>query len=344
MRRRSIFVAAVLSAALVIVGAPAPAQADDILRVNGVYNDSTGHRGILFVSVTSTQPVAELRAEVVTEDTGAPVAEFEDFVLQSQTSDAAIWASTVPLIRDAPGEFVVHVAVTDVAGNHLRQERAGLMLYYVETFLDEVTVDRGSVNYDDRQVTISGTLKGRWPGTGEIRPLAGFPVSISEGFGHHEAIAAADGTFSKTLTVYGSSPELSARYVLSLDRPYVDLSQEVRFPLAIDPRQTRLAVKTDRTKVVAGQSVRLSGQLSWLTPSGWKPLPNEISAIYFTLYDDNGGYVAYGNLDTDAKGRFTVDIPPPRTGYFHFVYQPLDPYVAPTEGRTKTVTVLPTHP
>ncbi|SCG45375.1 hypothetical protein [Micromonospora humi] len=347
MRRRSVFAAGVLAAVLVIVSSPGPAQAADVLQVNGAYSDSP-NPGTLVVSVTSTQPIANILAEVVTEDTGAPVAQTSSFALQSQTSDAALWATSAPLILDALGDYVVHVEVTDVAGNHVRQERAGSLLYRVVTFLDGVTAAPSTVDYDRRQVTVRGTLKGRWPGTGEVRPLAEFPIDVNGSDGSPPVSTAPDGSFSSTVTIFGPAPEVTATYYASLDRPYFEQSEPVRFPITIDPRQTRVTAKVDRTRVVAGRSVQVRGQLSWLTSAGWAPYANQASVIYFNLCDDNGCYATYGPTDTDAKGRFVVDIVPSQTGYFHVVFSPNDPFngrfIADSATRTGIVTVLPAGP
>ncbi|MEE3918863.1 hypothetical protein V2I01_11850 [Micromonospora sp. BRA006-A] len=144
---------------------PASAQAADVLQVNSAYNDSSDDLGGLFVSVTSSQPVAEIRAELVDEETGALVARSTDFVLHSETPEKTVFRTSAPLILDALGDYLVHVEVTDVAGNHVRQERAGWILYRVVTFLEDVTVNPSTVDYDNRQVTVRGCSRaaGRAP-------------------------------------------------------------------------------------------------------------------------------------------------------------------------------------
>ncbi|MCG5469310.1 hypothetical protein LADH09A_003218 [Micromonospora sp. LAH09] len=343
MKRRSVLAACVLSAALVVTASPAPAQAADLLRVNGAYSSSASDRGRLFVSITSTQPVAEIRAELVTEDTGAPVIQTSDFVLDSETSDATTWATSTPLILDELGDYEVHVEVTDVEGNHVRQERAGWLQYRVVPFLEGVTVDRTAIDYDHREVTVRGVLKGRWPGTGEVRPLADFPVEINAAYNFPAVQTTADGSFTGTVTLYAyglaEKSEVVVRY--SPDRLHFEYSDEARFELPINPRQTRVTAAVERTRVVAGETVRVSGQLSWLTPSGWAPLPNQVFAILFILCDDNGCYNQYGPANTDAKGRFALDLAPSQTGYLHASYWPNDPFIDDSATRTKVITVVP---
>ncbi|SCF29861.1 hypothetical protein [Micromonospora marina] len=340
MKIRSVLAVGVLAAVLLAFNSPASAQAADVLQVNSAYNDSSDDLGRLFVSVTSSQPVAEIRAELVDEETGALVARSTDFVLHSETPEKTVFRTSAPLILDALGDYLVHVEVTDVAGNHVRQERAGWILYRVVTFLEDVTVNPSTVDYDNRQVTVRGVLKGRWPGTGEVRPLVDFPVEVNNSFEPTPASTASDGSFSKTVTIYALSPEVEISYSYSLDRPYFEYIPQQFFPITIDPRQTRVTATVNRTRVAAGQSVRLSGRLSWLTASGWAPHANQVNDIYLTLCDDNGCHATYGPLNTDAKGQFAADVVPIQSGYFLVGYSPSDRFVASSSGRTKVVTVV----
>ncbi|WBC11285.1 hypothetical protein [Micromonospora sp. WMMA1947] len=340
MKIRSVLAAGVLAAVLLAFGSPAPAQAADVLQVNSAYNDSSDDLGRLYVSVTSSQPVAEIRAELVDEETGALVARATDFVLHSEAPEKTVFRTSAPLILDALGDYLVHVAVTDVAGNHVRQERAGWILYRVVTFLEDVTINPTTVDYDNRQVAVRGVLKGRWPGTGEVRPLADFPVQVNSSFDPTPAITASDGSFGKTVTIYAISPEVDISYSYSLGRPYFEYIPQQIFPITIDPRETRITAKVNRTRVAAGQSVRLTGQLSWLTASGWAPHANQVHDIYLDLCDDNRCYATYGPLDTDGKGQFAADVVPLHSGYFIIGYSPSDRFVAGSSGRTKAVTVV----
>ncbi|MEW1586943.1 hypothetical protein AB0283_16070 [Micromonospora vinacea] len=340
MKRRSVLAASVLSAALVVSAAPAPAQAADVLEVNSAYGSSAGDRGRLFVSITSTQPVAEIRAEIVNEY-GVLIAQTSDFVVDSQTPEATIWATPTPLIFDELGDHPVHVEVTDTAGNHVRRDWAGWLNYLVATSLEDVTIDRSTIDYDHRQVTARGVLKGRWPGTGEIRPLADVPVDINAGNGSPPVYTAADGSFTGTVTLYAYGTEVMVQYPGSYGELGFEQSEPVRFQLPIVPRQTRVTATVDRTRVVAGETVRVSGRLSWRTPSGWAPLPNQVFAIHFVLCDDNGCYNQYGPVNTDAKGRFKLDLLPSHTGFLHTSYSPLDPFIGESATQTPVVTVVP---
>ncbi|MEU7607951.1 hypothetical protein [Micromonospora sp. NPDC049204] len=340
MKRTSILAASVLGAALVVSAAPAPAQAADLLRVNSAYGSSEGVRGRLFVSITSTQPIAEIRAEIVSE-AHVPVAQTSDFVVDSETPDATIWATPAPLILDELGDHRVHVEVTDTAGNHVREDFAGWLNYRVATFLEDVTIDRSTIDYDHREVTARGVLKGRWPGTGEIRPLADVPVDINAGVGSPPVRTGADGSFTGTVTLYAYNSEVMVQYAGSYGELGFEQSEPVNFQLPIVPRKTRVTATVDRTRIVAGETVRASGRLSWLTPSGWAPLPNQAFAILFVLCDDNGCYNQYGFVNTNAKGRFALDLAPSQTGYLHTSFWSSDPFIGESSTRTQVVTVVP---
>jgi hypothetical protein len=108
------------------------------------------------------------------------------------------------------GGYRVDIEATDADGGTTRRDNAGVLAYYVLTFFDQLSPNRTEVSYQRRDITLRGRLMGRWPGSGETRPLAGFPVWISgypppqTGSGSAEAVTRADGTFAGTVALGGA--------------------------------------------------------------------------------------------------------------------------------------------
>jgi hypothetical protein len=164
----------VATAALVAAGAPAVAQAADAPTVNWANSDYDNDFGTLLVSATAPSGIATIRAHIVTWETQQEVAVTDAFTLREGTVADGVWASA-PILLDQLGTYRVHVEVTDTDGTQVRRDNAGDLFYAVATFFDGVTLNRTTVTYEKRTVTAKGTLKGRWPGSSEVKPLGGFP-------------------------------------------------------------------------------------------------------------------------------------------------------------------------
>jgi hypothetical protein len=205
--------AVAVGAGLIAVGLPATAaHASDLPEIHSARSDFDGDLGTLLVTVSAPLGVASLHARLTTFTSGEEVATTDDFVLRSGTTTSGIWASAQPFLLDQLGNYRVHVAVTDTGGNHVQRDNAGLLNYAVATSIEEVTLDRTTVTYEERDVTVSGVLTGRWPGTGEIRPLAGFPVSVSAFFDFDSVTTGADGGFSGTVGITTENTSVRAEF------------------------------------------------------------------------------------------------------------------------------------
>jgi len=74
-----------------------------------------------------------------------------------------------------PGRYDVEVAIT-AADGAVTSHFAGSITYDVVATIDNLSVDRPVIDWDNRDVTVTGVLRGRWPGTGEVRPIGGAEV------------------------------------------------------------------------------------------------------------------------------------------------------------------------
>lgn len=313
--------AVVTSAALLTVGLPAaPARASELPAVQSARSDFDGDLGTLLVTVSAPLGVESVRARLTRPATGEEVAAAEEFVLRSGTATSGVWASAEPFLLDELGSYRVHVEATDTGGNHVQRDNAGFLTYLVRTSFAEVALDRTAVTYEQREVTISGVLSGRWPGTGEVRPLPGRSVWVNSFFGGDLATTGADGGFTGTIGITTENELVWADFD---GEPGFLSSATEDFPIAIEPRPTRIGIQALPHRVDRYDVTTLVGRLAWRTPDGWEPIPDAQIGI---LHCDEifCGTVVDRPL-TDANGRYRVVHEPNQTGHYQVAYEAIDP-------------------
>lgn len=317
--------AAVAGAALLAVGLPVTAaHASDLPVIQQARSDFDGDLGTLLVTVSAPLGVASLHAELTSFATGEEVATTDDFVLRSGTPEAGVWATAQPFLLDQLGNFRVHVEVTDNAGNHVRRDNAGTLAYLVRTSFEQVALDRTTVTYEERDVTVSGVLTGRWPGTGEIRPAPGLPIFISAFFDFKVATTGADGAFSGTVTITQENDSVFAQFLHDNNNPFFLASNTGFLKIAIEPRQTRVGISTRPHRVDLGETTTVRGKLEWKTPEGWQPIPDEVVGVLSCTPIFCGGVA--GRPVTGADGGYELVAEPFQTGHYQAGYVAIDPF------------------
>jgi hypothetical protein len=123
--------------------------------------------------------------------------------------------------------------------------------YQIVAAVDDLTVDRPTIDFDHREVTVSGVLRGRWPGSGEVRPLGGALVSHWVYQNADDPIVTnADGTFAHTVTMAGSLDTMEFFYgggsAHTLSGGITD------YPVTVVPQQTRVRVRADKRRAKSG--------------------------------------------------------------------------------------------
>jgi hypothetical protein len=310
----------VVGAALTTVGLPtAPAHAAEPPVVQSVRSDFDGDLGTLLVTVSAPLGVESLQARLTSPATDEEVAATDEFVLRSGTTATGTWASAEPFLLEELGSYRVQVTVTDTGGNQVQRENAGWLTYLVRTSFEAVVLDRTTVTYEQREVTISGVLTGRWPGTGEVRPLPGRQVSVSSFFDGGLAVTGDDGSFSGATGITTGNEFVWAQFS---SEPGFLASNTEDFPIAIDPRPTRISIWAFPRRVDRHETTTLVGRLAWQTPDGWEPIPDaQIGILHCT---QSCGTVVDRPL-TDARGRYRVMHEPAGTGHYQVAYEALDP-------------------
>ncbi|MGA4726226.1 hypothetical protein ACPB67_02295 [Micromonospora taraxaci] len=335
---RSRFAAALaVAAAMAIVGLPATAHADEVPVVTSAHSDYDLNMGVLLVSITSPSDVTDVRAHIRDYDTREEVAVQEHFYLQSGTKRDGVWRSNA-INLDKLGYYRVDVNVTDEAGHDITQTDAGYLDYSVVTFFENVTLNRTAVTYENRVVTVRGWLKGRWPGSGEVRSLGRFPMSVNSDWSGTQTTTRVDGSFTGTATISYADERVWAEYAYSNDHRFYGSSRSGETAVAINKRPMRVTIAVDRPKILKDETVTISGQLTWRTPEGWVPVPQAPMGVFLCTNPDYCGS-GVGSVTTDADGRYSLTVSPYETGRLQIGYSMTDEFVGTATAST-AVTVL----
>jgi hypothetical protein len=327
-----------VAVAAVVAAVPSVAYAATLPIVNwaGSVPDDLGR---VQVSITAEAGVASIKAHIVSYVTQQEVAVVDTFALASGTAQDGIWATPDRLQLAELGTYRIDVEVTDNAGQQVTRQGAGELAYYAVTSFDEVTTDRSTVSYYHRDVTMSGRLRARLPATGELVVLSGFTVWVTATTGGlAETTTGADGRFAASVHL-DNAGEVYAFYAYDNARIGYQGSQTDFIHITISPAPTRITVVLSSTKVKAGQSVTVSGRLTWLSRDGWQPLANQQVGVLFCFSQVYCNPVDYPF--TDADGRYSVTTTPYSTGYFSVGATPNDPFQAWVTNQADIIVLQP---
>ncbi|WP_166026284.1 hypothetical protein [Streptomyces chilikensis] len=342
MRRFTARAAVSAAAALLLAGTPAAnaaeSQAPDVRYASSVTDDL----GTLAVSVRSDSPVTAVRAHIVSQATGEEVAVVENdaFALSSGTPDDGIWHTKQPLDLAALGTYDVRVEATDADGDVTTDNSAGRLSYYMQAVLEDVRTDRAEVDVDNRAVRVEGELKGRWPATRELRPLADHPVDLDVDYWTEATVRTdAQGHFAGTVDVNAAVP-VQAVYRYSGDHPGVLYGESQMIDIGVRQVATRWTVETpqDPMTVDFGQETTLAATLERETAQGWIPFASQSGGVIFE--EASGGWDSVGQFTTGEDGRVTFSFSPYETGSFRLESHTEDPFIASASANSATITVL----
>jgi hypothetical protein len=342
LRRLGIFL---LSALIVALGLPTPGSAfaaDPSIVVNWA-NSVDDDLGVLQVSVTSAQAVTHLKAHVLSSDTGEEVASTEDFVLNSGTAEDGVWRTKDTFKLEHLGTYAVTIDVTAADGTQVTADRVGGLSYYARTVFEPLTSDPAAVDYAHRDVTVHGRLMTRSPGTRELSPFAGATVWVDymvydrndnpTDNGGAEAHTGADGRFSFTRTLTGKA-DFDAYYSYENEFPYYIGGISDTLTVGVKQAPVRVTAAATPDTVDAGGQITVSGQATWKSPTGWRPLAGAV------LFLD----AAPGTpeVTTDADGHYSATVVPYVSTDVVVRYEVQDPFMG--DGASKPVKVTVVQP
>ncbi|SCD95198.1 hypothetical protein GA0115249_111463 [Streptomyces sp. PpalLS-921] len=326
------------AAAVLSLGGATAAQASDQLEVRyaGSVSDDLG---TLQISARSRADVKSITAHLISYTTQAEVAEVgsKDFRLFSGTPQDGVWRTKEPLKLPEFGSYRIDVDVTDADGDHVRQQSAGDLAYYVVAQFGELNVDRSSIDREHRDVQVEGTLYGRWP-TREVKPLAARHVDIDVDY-WTQATVSTDrrGHFSASVRLDNAAP-IQAVFRLDGGTPSVLYGESESVQIGVDQVPTRFTATVSETGIDYGQSVTLNVKVEQKTADGWVPLAGQSGGV---LFGPNGSETdGVGQFTTADDGTFTMDYTPWQGGYFQLALNTDgDPFLQASRGTSTVVHV-----
>jgi hypothetical protein len=338
MRKWSIVAAGLLGVALVAVGAPVIAQAAEIrqILVNNNYDET--NPGIIEISIDTDEPVAAIHADFIDHETAQIDGAADNFVLTEQTGTWLRYVTSSPVVMD-PGGYDVQVAITDADGVVTRHVGDSIRYDVVATVRD-VTVDRPVIDWDNRDVTVTGVLQGRWPGTGEVRPIGGAVV----GFWVHMAgddpiVTAADGTFRRTFAMSGALNTIELWY--DSGSAHTRRGGSAHYTVTVAPQETRVSMRADRRRAVVGDPITVSGKVERRSANGWVPVSALADLWIDHGCDDTGCAFGFNDVEISADGTFRAQTVARRTGYFKVTVIGTLQFFSSSTAQTRVVTVRP---
>ncbi|MFE7546625.1 hypothetical protein [Streptomyces gardneri] len=251
-------------------------------------------------------------------------------VLASTAPDAAVLASTEALtassynwITDAPfalpagtafGDYPVRVDYR-LPGETTKKWTGGTYAFRPHIGVSELSWNRTSTSYDQRQAVLSGktTLWNPATGTRTAAPQ-GTKVALkistyaASTYGTINATATTreDGTFSVPVTPNGSVQGGTATVVTA--GTVNDPDGEAYVPtLAVDPLVYRISADLNKFRVLAGTNVQVTGHVERYTPSGWKPFAGApvVGTGTEPGYNDTTAVNVLGGATSSATGTFS---------------------------------------
>jgi hypothetical protein len=334
----------VLSLVLMVGGAPVAAQAADVSNIQAA-NYSGENPGIIHVSLVAADQVREIDAQFVDPDTGEVVGETTDFAFDSEYAGELRYVTRTPVVLPPAELYDVRVRVVDADGDVHTDDGAGRIVYRVSVTADQVAVNPASIDFDNRTVTVSGVLRGTWPGSMEVRPLGGFPVYIWGAYQGSDVdiTSDADGSFPRTVTIV---PGLSLSLEVSMgwiDQPQYIAGETQFLKLGVTPQATGITVRMDKLSAQEGDPVILKGKAQRLGVAGWVPAPANYTVVDVDVcHSDGTCSLSLGPVDLAEDGTFRIETRAFFSGYYIVrLRDNTGIYFTTSSARTKAITVMP---
>ncbi|MFJ8823803.1 hypothetical protein ACIREE_18720 [Streptomyces sp. NPDC102467] len=295
--------------------------------------------GTLQISARSGADIKKITAHLISYTTKAEVAEVgsKDFRLFSGTAQDGVWRTKRPLKLPELGSYRIDVDVTDVNGDHVHQQSAGDLAYYVVAQFGKLSVDRTSIDREHREVQVEGTLYGRWP-TREVKPLAARQVDIDVDYWTQITVPTEEnGHFSTSVRLDNAAP-IQAVSRAGGGAPSVLYGESEPVQIGVDQVPTRFIATVSKTDIDFNQSVTLNVKVEQKTGDGWVPLAGRSGGVLFGPNDSATDGV--GQFTSADDGTFTMEYTPWQGGYFQMALNTDDdPFLQASTGTSAVVHV-----
>ncbi|MET9601497.1 hypothetical protein [Streptomyces sp. NPDC006459] len=281
-RRALLACAAALVTGSLVLGGTTAAHADNGvtgITVQEARNDWTNN-GKIVLSLTAPSAVKNVKVSLYSMETQQTVATVGNFELTSGTAENGTWKNRGRIQLPDLGSYRIDVSASDEGGDTLSAAGVGYFYYAVQTNMKDTKVDRTTVDYQHRSVTISGHLMGQWPGSGAITPMGGLTVAVNSYMEYAEVTTAADGSFSATLPVTDQyQNRIEAAFQYDPNHVFYNQSSSKTFPITVKKTATKIVETPSERKVPFKGTVNsTSATLLWNSPTGWQPLAGKTMA------------------------------------------------------------------
>jgi hypothetical protein len=314
------------------LAAPAPAHAAEppyVGLVGSVYEDL----GRLEVRARSDSPVTQIRARILSPETGQVIVAVDDLQLVAGSAANGVWQTPDTLKLPALGDYPVEVEAIDADGDQWPWSQVGQLSYWILPFFEPLRVDPTIVDLEHRTVTVAGRLVGQTPDTRERRPLGGSEVRVGTDYDTTPVETDVDGRFSVALEIQAAT-HVSVLYYVSAADETIRGAHSDRIEVVVDKAATRITAQVDPPRVHAGEEVVVSGVLEYETAAGWRPYGAGVVDVRYEGTPIGGP--TWDVLTTDAQGRFSLTMAPPRSGTWGVTY-----FGIPGGFYEDTVTIMP---
>ncbi|MEU7013198.1 hypothetical protein [Streptomyces sp. NPDC046385] len=206
------------------------------------------------------------------------------------------------------GKYAIDITATDSLGNTVTRADAGTLDF---TLKPQLGIGFSAPSWDDRSTRASGTLLGVQPGSGDLVPISGRGISVQR--------LIPDTGVAQTVTTdekgeftgepYGQvniGDEFRVSYAENSEQVH-GATQFTRTILAWNHRAVTVTATADRTRVLPGEKVTVSGRMTD-PKNADAPLADQQVRVSLGR-DGRAGYQVFKTVSTDADGRFTAQLP-----------------------------------
>jgi uncharacterized protein YaiE (UPF0345 family) len=328
----------VFAAAVALVGAVPAAAAAATPPIVMWASSSSDDLGIVQIGARAEAGIDGLTAHIRSYATGEEVAVVTSFSLSSGTVENGVFTSATRVQLDRFASYRIDVDAVDTLGQRTAQQSAGSLSYFIQPIFSALSFDHTTITYSRRTVKVKGTVSGKWPTDGLLRPISRMPVRVGSYFDPFVLVQTSPaGRFSGEVTL-DDEADLYAKF--SGDGDYVPGESQFQH-ISVQPSPTRFTVKVSPAQVKLGETVTISGQLTWKSPDGWQPLANR----RFGLLECDAPEQCPVHIDdlpkTDADGRFSVTSVPFATGFYQVGFAGQDETGLPDPFLAEVVSTAP---